>query len=209
MPQRSKFQVLILGSWTSRSWSAGWRAFRWARLTRRSSAWVLELPMPDGHTESFTVVNSPIMAPELAARFPQDSSLCRARGGVARRHGAFRFDPTRVPRHGHERRRDGLHRPLPPWKRGSVICYTRSAFYASTSKQLEGCMALETPDHKPSVMDADGHGGKKVKTMGRPLVASNRVDNGTQLRTYRLALACALANTPNTMEETCRASWRR
>ena len=156
----------------------------------RSSSWVLELPMPEGHTESFAVVNSPIMAPELAARFPEIQVY--AGQGVESPGATVRFDLTpqgfhaMVMKEGETVFIDPYH----PGERGSVICYTRSAFYASTSKQLEGCMALETPDHKPSVMDADGHGGKKVKTMGRPVVASSRVDNGTQLRTYRLALAC-------------------
>ena len=52
-------------------------------------------------------------------------------------------------------------------------------------------MALEVPGSKAS---NDGMpfpvGGKEVKTMGRPAMAANRVDNGSQLSTYRLALAC-------------------
>ena len=67
---------------------------------------------------------------------------------------------------------------------------TRSSFYGATIKHAEGCMALEVPGSKASTSNAFPGGGKEVKTMGRPAVAANRVDNGAQLRTYRLALAC-------------------
>ena len=81
--------------------------------------------------------------------------------------------------------------PYHPGERELVIVYTRSAFYKSTSKKAQGCQALEHDDYKPFMHDADPQYGKKeVKTMGRNIVVSNRADNGTQLRTYRLALAC-------------------
>ena len=55
-------------------------------------------------------------------------------------------------------------------------------------------MALELPQLskkvKPTVSQAHP-AGKEVQTMGlKPISAANRVDNGAQLRTYRLALAC-------------------
>ena len=155
----------------------------------RNSSLILDLPMPDGSLERFKVVNSPVMTPELAARFPEIQVY--AGQGVDHPETTVRFDVTP----------QGFHAmilaegetvyidPYHPGERNTVISYTRSAFYASTSKQAEGCMALEVPSAKPNIMDAHP-GGKPVKTMGRPVVATNRVDNGTQLRTYRLALAC-------------------
>ena len=156
----------------------------------RNSSLILDLPMPDGSLERFAVVNSPIMAPELAQRFPEIQVY--AGQGVDHPEATVRFDVTP----------QGFHAmilgegetvyidPYHPGERTTVICYTRSAFYASTSKQPEGCMALDVPADKPSdVMDAHP-GGKQVKTMGRSAVSVNRVDNGSQLRTYRLALAC-------------------
>ena len=91
----------------------------------RSSPWVLELPMPDGHTESFTVVNSPIMAPELAARFPEIQVY--AGQGVESPGATVRFDLTpqgfhaMVMKEGETVFIDPYH----PGERGSVICYTR------------------------------------------------------------------------------------
>ena len=84
--------------------------------------------------------------------------------------------------------------PHTPGDREHVIVYTRANFYASTSKRAEGCMALELPqagkEVKPTVSQARP-AGKEVQTMGlKPVSAASRVDNGTQLRTYRLALAC-------------------
>nr|MBC8151153.1 hypothetical protein [Bacteroidota bacterium] len=37
----------------------------------RNSSAVIELPMPDGTMELFSFVNSPVMAPELAAKYPE------------------------------------------------------------------------------------------------------------------------------------------
>ena len=55
-------------------------------------------------------------------------------------------------------------------------------------------MALELPqagkEAKPTVSQVHP-AGKEVQTMGlKPASAASRVDNGAQLRTYRLALAC-------------------
>ena len=122
--------------------------------------------MPDGTMEEFTVVNSPIMAPALARKFPEIQVF--AGQGVTHPEFTVRFDLTP----------QGFHAmilaegetvyidPYRPNDRETVIVYTRSDFYASTSKQMSGCMALEVPGSKPSTVTKDVDGGKQVKTMG-------------------------------------------
>jgi len=156
----------------------------------RSSAWILTLPMPKGRQERFSIVNSPIMAPELAARFPEIQVFSGQ--GVDSPGSTVRLDWTP----------QGFHAmvlsegqtvyidPYHPGERDHVIVYTRDAFYASTSKEPQGCMALDLPVGRPGVVSPVEGEGKEVKTMGRPVVSVNRADNGSQLRTYRLALAC-------------------
>lgn len=165
-----------------------------AAFDARTSEAVLALPMPNGRVERFRVVNSPIMAPELAARFPNIQVY--AGQGLDTPEATVRFDLTP----------QGFHAmvmgvgetvfidPHTPGDREHLIVYTRSNFYASTSKRAEGCMALELPQAskqvKPTMSQAHS-AGKEVQTMGlKPLSAASRVDNGAQLRTYRLALAC-------------------
>ena len=165
-----------------------------AAFDARSSEAVLALPMPNGRVERFRVVNSPIMAPELAARFPDIQVY--AGQGLDTPEATVRFDLTP----------QGFHAmvmgvgetvfidPHTSGDRAHVVVYTRADFYASTSKRAEGCMALELPqagkEAKPTVSQAHP-AGKEVQTMGlKPASAASRVDNGAQLRTYRLALAC-------------------
>ena len=157
----------------------------------KTSEFILMLPMPEGHLERFSVVNSPIMAPELAKRFP--AIQVYAAQGIDSPEKTVRFDVTPQGFHGMilGNGETVYIDPYHPGERELVIVYTRSAFYKSTSKKAQGCQALEHDDYKPFMHDADPQYGKKeVKTMGRNIVVSNRADNGTQLRTYRLALAC-------------------
>ena len=153
------------------------------------STWVLELPMPDGAMERFSVLNSPVMAPALAARYPEIQVF--AGQGVDSPEATVRFDITpqgfhaMILKEGQTVYIDPYH----PGVRDEVIVYTRSAFYRTTSKQAEGCMALDVPQQ--TAPKGDGLSpGKEVKVMGRPAISENRADNGAELRTYRLALAC-------------------
>ena len=157
----------------------------------KTSEFILMLPMPEGHVERFSVVNSPIMAPELVKRFP--AIQVYAGQGIDSPEKTVRFDVTPQGFHGMilGNGETVYIDPYHPGERELVIVYTRSAFYKSTSKKAEGCQALEHDDYKPLMHDADPeYGRKEVNTMGRKTVVSNRADNGTQLRTYRLALAC-------------------
>ena len=102
------------------------------------SSWVLELPMPDGAMERFSVLNSPVMAPALAARFPEIQVF--AGQGVDSPEATVRFDITpqgfhaMILKEGQTVYIDPYH----PGVRDEVIVYTRSAFYRATSKQAEG-----------------------------------------------------------------------
>lgn len=154
------------------------------------SSWILELPMPDGEMERFSVLNSPVMAPALAARYPQIQVF--AGQGVDSPEATVRFDMTpqgfhaMILKEGETVYIDPYH----PGVRDEVIAYTRKAFYRTTSKQAEGCMALDAPQSASPQMGLKPGSGKEVKVMGRSAIAANRADNGSQLRTYRLALAC-------------------
>ena len=154
------------------------------------SSWMLELPMPDGEMERFSVLNSPVMAPALAARYPEIQVF--AGQGVDSPEATVRFDITpqgfhaMILKEGEAVYIDPYH----PGIRDEVIVYTRSAFYRTTSKQAEGCMALDVPQTTLPKTSSKPGSGKEVKVMGRPAIATSRADNGSQLRTYRLALAC-------------------
>ena len=50
-------------------------------------------------------------------------------------------------------------------------------------------MALDVPQ-QTAPKGGSPSSGKEVKVMGRPAISENRADNGAELRTYRLALAC-------------------
>ena len=51
-------------------------------------------------------------------------------------------------------------------------------------------MALDAPGQKPQSVTKDIQGGKKVNMMGGAMASRSLSDNGANLRTYRLALAC-------------------
>ena len=157
----------------------------------KASTFILDLPMPDGRLERFSVVNSPVMASGLAHRFPEIQVF--AGQGIDSPEATVRFDLTPQGFHGMilGAGETVYIDPYHPGERDLVIAYTRSAFYRFTTKKAEGCQALEHDGYRPLMEEASPQKGKKeVKTMGRMPVASNRADNGTQLRTYRLALAC-------------------
>ena len=187
-------------------WLEGWLAQApqgKALPEARNSSFIVDLPMPMEAWSDSRSSTAPHHGSRACPAAPEIQVY--AGQGVDRPEATVRFDDT-----------PGFHAmilgegetvyidPYHPGERNTVISYTRSAFYASTSKQPEGCMALDVPTDKPSdVMDAHP-GGKQVKTYGRPAVAVNRVDNGSQLRTYRLALACT-GSTPRSMGERSRA----
>ena len=186
--QVSQFNTFNLDVQALENWLS--RAPRGLASEAKNSSLKLSLPMPDGTMEEFKVVNSPIMAPALAQKFPEIQVF--AGQGVAHPEVTVRFDLTP----------QGFHAmilaegetvyidPYHPSERETVIVYTRSDFYASTSKQMSGCMALDVPGSKPSAVTTVDDGGKQVKMMGGAVMPQNRVDNGASLRTYRLALAC-------------------
>ena len=161
-----------------------------AATEARNSSLTLTLPMPDGNMEEFKVMNSPVMAPSLARKFPEIQVF--AGQGVTHPEFTVRFDLT--PQGFHAMiLAEGETVYIDPYHandRETVIVYTRSDFYGSTSKQLSGCMALDVPGSKPTTVTKAVDGGKQVKMMGGAIMPQNRADNGVNLRTYRLALAC-------------------
>lgn len=164
----------------------------------KRSAAILDLPMPDGSLEKFAIVRSAIMAPELAAKYP-DIQVFLGLGLTSEGLNA-RFDWTP----------QGFHAmiftpgetvyidPYHPGEKSTVISYWRSDFFKSTSKPALNCLVGEEgASQKRSVMTATrpkkdvqvmGADGLSVRSEVRPAVRQGAANGGT-LRSYRLALA--------------------
>ena len=148
---------------------------------------VIDLPMPNGSFEKFSFVNSPVMAPELASRFPEIQVFLGQ--GVDSPSSVVRFDLT--PQGFHAMiLAEGETIYIDPYNPGNLttcISYTKSSFYSNNvsdwSCGVEEEMDNVTPPSPKS-------GSKEVQIMGMPKSQFSAVSNGTTLRTYRLALAC-------------------
>tara|TARA_Y100000589_G_scaffold326368_1_gene365995 strand:+ start:152 stop:2422 length:2271 start_codon:yes stop_codon:yes gene_type:complete len=148
---------------------------------------VITLPMPNDTFEKFSFVHSPIMSPELAAKYPEIQVFLGQ--GIDSPSSTVRFDLTP---HGFHAMilAEGKTIYIDPFTQGDLehcISYTKASFYANNEsdwscgvKEIDEGVVTSNPDQK------------SVQIMGIPKSQSNTYSssNGTTLRTYRLALAC-------------------
>ena len=138
---------------------------------------VLTLPMPDGRFARFRIEESPIMAPELAAKFPEIKTY---RGqGIDDRTATIRFDVTPLGFHAQVlSAQETIY--LDPFARGDTenhISYFKRDYRKAASVR---CLAEAS------------EGGEGVTMAEAQMVVPNTVPpNGATLRNYRLALAAA------------------
>lgn len=142
----------------------------------RNTARLISLPLPDGTFGRFRIVESPIMAPELAAQFPAIKTY--AGQGIDDPTATVRFDWTPTGFHALLIAASGTVY-IDPYQRNDTttyISYYKRDFVAPTTKQF-----VEQP---PLVFDA-----KRAEALSALAAQGVPRSAGTQLRRYRLAVA--------------------
>jgi hypothetical protein len=159
------------------------------------SAVIVSFPMPNGDNFDFKVVEAPVMSAALQNRFPNIRSYRGAGVDNPLLQAHFDLSPNglhaMIFREGSTVFIDPVQDAAAPEKH---ISYSRNAFFKGTSKTWDGCMALHAGEKAPSTISSGQNSNLTPIQMGSqqfpspvlPLVT----DNGDQLRTYRLALAC-------------------
>lgn len=140
----------------------------------------LTLPRPDGGMDTFHVVESPIMAPELAAKFPQIRTYRIWSTDSRQRTG--RIDVTPQGFHAMVRSPGGGYF-IDPYSQGDVdhyVSYFRADSY-NPGAATWSCGVRSDAGAFRAAAATKGHGAA--------LTAGLKVANGTMLRTYRLAVA--------------------
>jgi hypothetical protein len=147
----------------------------------KSAAMVITLPLPDGTLARFSVAESPVMEPGLAAQFPQIKTY----------QGQGLDDPTATARFDWTPDR-GLH---------AIILSARGSFFVEPQTPGETVSYVTYDSHLPArqgVRHCSVAGGAAMlEAQGRQLAEAAReaiaqrpeVTSGTTLRTYRLAVA--------------------
>ena len=132
---------------------------------------LISLPMPDGSLARFRIWESPIMAPELAARFPEIKTY--AGQGVDDPSASVRLDITPAGLHAQIFSPEGTIY-IDPMQRGDARLHT--AYHRRDLRATRGPFHCLTPDD----------GGQ---AFAPAFVPASTVRSGATLRTYRLAMA--------------------
>ena len=140
----------------------------------KTKSLTLSLPMPDGTQQRFAVVESPVMAPELAAKYPDIKTYVGK--GIDDVYAAVRFDLTPLGFHAMILSPNG-NVFIDPYALGdteNLISYYTKDFY-NDQKTFE-CEVI-----------SDESKMQELNYLKESMVLT---PTGPQLRTYRLALAC-------------------
>ncbi|MGQ9651456.1 MAG: reprolysin-like metallopeptidase [Phycisphaerae bacterium] len=131
---------------------------------------VIALPMPDGTFQRFSYVESPVMAPELAAQFPEIKTYLGQ--GIDDPNATVRFDWTPQGFHGFVRSPSGTA-IIDPETRGQTELYV--SYYWHDVKPEAAAWTCYTEDNEEAVRGLlDGY---------------TTLSTGGQLLTYRIAVA--------------------
>jgi len=157
---------------------------------------VFAIPHPDGSFHSFKLVEAPVMADELTAKYPEIRSFLGQ--GIDDPTATLRCDISPAGFHAMVMSSKGTWY-IDPFAMGNVDfyqSYTREAFYETNTKvfvegDIQPSTAFEINKDKLDEQleinrKGKGKDGRKVHNMGLNLA---KTPSGTQLRTYRLALA--------------------
>jgi hypothetical protein len=153
-----------------------------------TSAVVITLPKPDGTFARFKVVDAPIMDPALAAQFP---GIKTYRGqGVDDKSASVRLDYTPLGFHAQVLTNDGQgtwyvdpYQTNVPAKGGNYASYYRTDLPAPTDAPKD------IADDVVHVADKGFGGGSADLSAVAATPAAASLTSGTQLRTYRAAVA--------------------
>ena len=133
---------------------------------------VIEIPLPDGGFGRFSIVEAPILAPELGARYPEIRTY--AGHGLDDPTATIRLDRTPAGFHSQVLSATGSHY-IDPYQRDDVRHY--QSYHKRdlpTGKSLGGCTVID-PDDGAGALDH--------------LILDGLLRSGTHLRTYRAAVA--------------------
>jgi hypothetical protein len=158
-------------------------------ISAANSNFIFTLPAPDGTNWLFRVVHSSIMETELQAQFP-DIRTFLGQGVGDKAHATLRMDFGPKGFHAQVLTPEGSFfiDPYAPGQLETYICYTRASFYKNTNKQFQGCQTVgSTEIEEERILEEKIQDEKKGK---KPTTFPLKATNGTNLRTYRLALAC-------------------
>lgn len=135
----------------------------------KNSATVIELPMPDGNLQRFRVVNTPYLAPELAAKYPEIQTYSVM--GIDQPGTYGKLDITSFGFHGMLYGTAGTIF-IDPYSRDNNENYI-SYYVDDFEKNIKAkCATEQLPNEQKSPGDV------------------NAICAGTDLRTYRLAISC-------------------
>lgn len=167
------------------------QAALWAKLSEaphernvfiNNSTCIISLPLPDGEIQQFRVVESPVMAPELAASFPEIRTYSIK--GLDDPYANGKIDWNEFGFHAMVLRPSGdfFIDPYCVRNTGDYMSYYTSDFVKKASQRVheEG---VEGAEEKPANAVEDKTGLKQMS-------APPAVCVGEELRTYRLAVAC-------------------
>ncbi len=138
-------------------------------VNNRKSTPVLELPMPDGRMAKFNVWESSIQEPALEARFPEIKTFLGQ--GIDDPYATIRFDYTPRGFHAQVLSVNGAYY-IDPYSMSATNNYI-SYYRTDLIKNVPFECTVEAPLSRPTEIEG-----------------TNAVCLGTQLRTYRLAVAC-------------------
>jgi hypothetical protein len=151
-------------------------------LEGRAAAARIELPRPDGSFERFAVVESPVMAPALAAKYPQIRTY--RVWGLDDRHATGRIDSTPLGFHAMVRSPGGAWF-IDPYSFGDTEHY--QSYFTRDARNPEAAawscgVGSDVPGFEATRFEPP---------VGAPApeAGSFELTNGTNLRTYRLVVA--------------------
>ncbi len=159
------------------------------------SDFIFSLPNPDGGFQDFLIAESSIMEPALQEKYP-DIRTFSGQGIGDNKDATIRLDFTLKGFHAQVLSAENSYY-IDPYSDGDLntyIIYSREAFYSQNTKRIPSCEVisnniLNAPKPANSSRDyRESH--KENYPKWAAAQSADRATNGTQLRTYRLALAC-------------------
>lgn len=145
---------------------------------------IISLPLPNGTVQKFKVVEAPVMAPELAAQFPDIKTYSIK--GIDDVYANGKIDFNEFGFHGMVRTINGdfFIDPYCLQNTKDYITYYTADFVKDPSQVIPEA-GLEKPNETKETPKKKESGEEKVSSLNPPATCV-----GTNLRTYRLAVAC-------------------